>query len=272
MRPSFRPKLIVAALWLAFALQTPVVIAADITVTPPSGSGFVVKDNTGVTDRLRVQESGTVTIPGLPTGATSNTMTCFDNASGRLGPCAPGVGTGPTGATGATGPTGATGATGPTGATGATGATGPAGASASCAFADFYALMPADNSATVGVGADVQFPQDGPASGAGVITRLTASTFNLSAIGTYQIMFQVSVDEPGQLALTLNGTELSATVVGRATGTSQLVGIALVTTNSINSILTVRNPTGNSTALTITPIAGGTHAVSAHLVITQLRC
>ncbi|WP_236124877.1 hypothetical protein [Clostridioides sp. ES-S-0054-01] len=59
-------------------------------------------------------------------------------------------------------------------------------------------------------------------------------------------------------------------MVGRATGTSQIIGMALVTTSTINSTLTVRNPAGNSTALTITPLAGGTRPVSAHLVITQL--
>lgn len=35
-------------------------------------------------------------------------------------------------------------------------------------------------------------------------------------------------------------------------------------------ILTVRNPAGNTAALTITPLAGGTRSVSAHLVITQI--
>ena len=84
-------------------------------------------------------------------------------------------------------------------------------------------------------------------------------------------MFQVSVNEPGQLILTLNGVDQAHTVVGRATGTSQIVGMALVTTTGINSTLTVRNPAGNSTALTITPSAGGTHAVSANLVITQIQ-
>ena len=58
--------------------------------------------------------------------------------------------------------------------------------------------------------------------------------------------------------------------VGRATGTSQIVGMAIVTTTTINSILTVRNPAGNAAALTITPLAGGTRPVSAHLVITQI--
>jgi len=130
--------------------------------------------------------------------------------------------------------------------------------------------MPGDNAATVAPGTDVLFSQDGPTS-ATAITRLTASTFNLAAIGTYQIMFQVSVTEPGQLILTLNGADLAYTVVGRATGTSELAGMSLVTTNVINSMLTVRNPAGNSTALTITPLAGGTRPVSAHLVITQIQ-
>ena len=44
----------------------------------------------------------------------------------------------------------------------------------------------------------------------------------------------------------------------------------LVETTTVNSVLIVRNPTGNPTALTITPLAGGTSGVSTHLVITQL--
>lgn len=71
--------------------------------------------------------------------------------------------------------------------------------------------------------------------------------------------------------MTLNGADLAYTVVGRATGTSQIVGMAIVTTTSVNSILTVRNPAGNAAALTITPLAGGTRPVSAHLVITQIQ-
>ena len=129
--------------------------------------------------------------------------------------------------------------------------------------------MPPDNAATVAVSTDVSFPQDGPTSGSS-IARTGPSTFNLAVIGTYQVLFQVSVSEAAQLILTLNGSDLAYTVVGRATGTSQIVGLALVTTTFVNSILTVRNPAGNSTALTITPLAGGTRPVSAHLVITKI--
>ncbi len=138
------------------------------------------------------------------------------------------------------------------------------------AFADFYALMPPDNAANVAVGSAVQFPQDGPTSGT-AITRLDASTFNLAAIGTYQVMFQVSVSQAGQLVLVLNGIELPYTVVGRATGTSQIVGMALITTSAVNDTLSVRNPAAGIVALTVTPLAGGTDAVSAHLVITLLH-
>ncbi len=132
--------------------------------------------------------------------------------------------------------------------------------------------MPGDNAATVAPGTDVDFPQNGPTSGGGIIRfGVSPDTFQLSQIGTYQVLFQVSVTEAGQLILTLNGADLAYTVVGRATGTSQIVGMALVQTTVINSLLTVRNPTGNSTALTITPLAGGARPVSAHLVITRLR-
>lgn len=130
--------------------------------------------------------------------------------------------------------------------------------------------MPPDNAVTVAPGTDVSFPQDGPNSGSD-ISRTGPSSFSLGLIGTYQILFQVGVSEAGQLILTLNGADLEYTVVGRATGTSQIIGMAIVTTTSVDSILTVRNPAGNAAALTITPLAGGTRPVSAHLVITQIQ-
>ncbi len=155
----------------------------------------------------------------------------------------------------------------PPGPQGPVGPQGPAGGVLN--YADFYALMPPDNAATVAPGTDVSFPQDGPNSGAD-ISRTGPDSFNLAQIGTYQILFEVSVDEAGQLILTLNGADLEYTVVGRATGAAQIVGMAIVTTTVINSVLTVRNPAGNAAALTITPLAGGTRPVSAHLVITQI--
>jgi len=48
--------------------------------------------------------------------------------------------------------------------------------------------MPPDNAATVAPGTDVSFPQDGPNSGSG-IARIDDASFNLTLIGTYQILF-----------------------------------------------------------------------------------
>lgn len=137
-------------------------------------------------------------------------------------------------------------------------------------FADFNALMPPDNTATVAPGTDVSFPQNGPISSTD-LTRLDDSSFNLGNIGTYQIFFNVPVDEAGQLILTLNGEDLDYTVAGRATGASQIIGMAIVETTAVDSVLTVRNPAGNAAALTITPLADGTRPVSAHLVIIQIQ-
>ncbi len=52
----------------------------------------------------------------------------------------------------------------------------------------------------------------GPNSGSG-IERTGPDTFNLSDIGTYQIFFQVSVDEAGQLILTLRPVSAHLVIV-----------------------------------------------------------
>jgi hypothetical protein len=132
--------------------------------------------------------------------------------------------------------------------------------------------MPPNNTATVGAGIPVEFPQDGPTSG--VIARRSSSEFVLPAVGTYRVAFSVSVDEPGQLVIGLDSgsgmVELPYTLYGRATGTSLISGEGLVTTTAMNSALELRNPTGNTPALTITPKAGGAHAAVASIVIQQL--
>jgi len=137
--------------------------------------------------------------------------------------------------------------------------------------ADFFALMPGDNPATVALGGYVDFPQDGVFVGTD-ITRdgNSPESFKLGPIGVYQVLFQVSVTEAGQLQLELNGSPIPNSVVGRATGTSQIVGISLIRTTTVNNILRIQNPSGNSTALTITRTAGGASSVSAHVVITLL--
>jgi hypothetical protein len=142
-------------------------------------------------------------------------------------------------------------------------------AAAASPFADFFALMPGDNAATIAINAAVLFPQNGPTSGA-TIARTSSSTFQLANVGTYEILFQVSVTEAGQLGLRLNGSVIANSVVGRAAGTTQITEMCLVTTVVPNSILEVIN-SSSAAALTITPSAGGTMSVSAHLVIKRLQ-
>jgi hypothetical protein len=129
--------------------------------------------------------------------------------------------------------------------------------------------MPGDNAATIAPGQSIQFPQNGPTFGPDII-RLSASTFRLSTLGIYQVMFQVSITESGQLCVVINAGEEAETIVGRATGTSQLVGFCLFRTTVPNSTLSICNPVGEAVALTLTPTAGGTNPVSAHLIITRL--
>lgn len=134
-------------------------------------------------------------------------------------------------------------------------------------YSNFYALMPGDNSSTIAVNTPIFFPQNGPSNGAA--TSLGAGLFNLPNAGDYEIAWQASVTEAGQLQLAIGGVGLAATVVGRAALTSQIVGNTMITV-AANSHLSVINAAGNSTALTLTPNAGGTNPVSATLSIKYL--
>jgi hypothetical protein len=164
------------------------------------------------------------------------------------------------------------GSTGEAGLEGPRGLIGPEGPAAQPSFAEFYALMPPDNAATVGAGIPVEFPQTGPTVGG--IVRRNATEFVLPSAGVYRVSFSVSVAEAGQLVIALDSgsgmIELPYTVIGRATGTTPISGEALVKTVASNSAIELRNPTGNTPALTITPVAGGTHAASAFFVIQRL--
>ena len=134
-------------------------------------------------------ETGAAGIPG-PAGP-----------QGEKGVAGPAGLKGETGLAGSAGPKGETGAEGPSGSVGLPGATGvagpagPEGSSGSQAYAEFYALMPPDNAATVAAGAPVFFPQNGPTAGG--IVRLDSGEFVLPRAGTYGVDFSVSVTGAG---------------------------------------------------------------------------
>ena len=179
-------------------------------------------------------------------------------ATGAIGP------TGPQGATGAVGPTGPQGVAGPTGATGAVGPTGPAGGISE--YASFYALAPNDNPTAIAQNTAVEFPNT-TASTTG-ITRLTNSTFNLADTGTYLIMFKVNTNTAGQLGIAVNGAVQANATFGNAADDGIIEGKTIITTTAANTVLSIVNPI--TTAVTVTPSAGGTEATVSDLTIIKL--
>lgn len=179
---------------------------------------------------------------------------------------------GSVGIAGAAGPAGSPGIAGAAGIQGIPGVSGIPGAPGILDFSDFYTLLPGDGGggSSIAPNTAIFFPQDGPSTG--TIVRLNQTTFLLPVIGTYLVLFEGSVDEPGQFMLRLNAAPVASTVAGRNTGTTQIVGISLVTTSSPNTTLEVINPPLNTTALTLTPANGSlTHAYSTHLVIIRIQ-
>ena len=183
---------------------------------------------------------------------------------GAIGPTGPQGVPGAAGATGAVGPTGPQGATGATGATGAVGPTGPAGGISE--YASFYALAPNDNPTAIAQNTAVEFPNT-TASTTG-ITRLTNSTFNLADTGTYLIMFKVNTNTAGQLGIAVNGAVQPNATFGNAADDGIIEGKTIITTTAANTVLSIVNPI--TTAVTVTPSAGGTEATVSDLTIIKL--
>ena len=110
------------------------------------------------------------------------------------------------------------------------------------------------------------FSEDGPNNAAG-ITRTATDTFQLTNPGIYLVQFDVYATDPCPLILTLNQEEIPYTLATSLTG--QISGMSLVTVDSENAVLTVRNPTDNTTQLTIEAQTGSAGPVS-HLIIVRL--
>jgi hypothetical protein len=164
------------------------------------------------------------------------------------------------------GPTGPAGAGGPAGPTGPTG---PAAGGLVADFANFYVLTPP--TIVIASGAVIPFSVDGPA-GAGAITRVGATnTFMLNTTGIYEVTWQSDFVEAGQTSLALGAglVPILRTVVGRATGTTQMFGSVLYagTAGDILSVINVAD-----TSLTIPPPDGSsTHGISATLTFKLLE-
>jgi hypothetical protein len=169
---------------------------------------------------------------------------------------------------------GINGAAGLAGVAGTAGIAGTAGTSAVLDFAEFF-LLDTDPlyAALVGPGlaaaSAVPFPTNGSSSA--VITRTGPSSFNLPAIGTYLVQFEALASNAGQLQLRLNGAYVADSVVGRATGQTQLVGVSLVTTSVVNSVLEVVNPPANGVLTFAAPGSSGAQTFTSRLSIMRIQ-
>ena len=130
----------------------------------------------------------------------------------------------------------------------------------------FYFLSPSDVPFPIVPGAAIPFPRTGPVSG---IARSSPSTFVLAAVGVYEVSWQVSVNESGQIAASVNGVEVDNTAVGRNALASQIVGDVLIETTVVNSSLRLVN--WGYDLLTMTPCAGGYCSNTGSLVIKRIR-
>ncbi len=144
-------------------------------------------------------------------------------------------------------------------------------------FAEFRHDNSTDN-APIAIGAPFRFGSPaGPASAGTSITQLSSSQFQLGAIGTYRITWQASVTEAGQMSLAVSdsatpGTpvELANSIIGRATGTSQIVGNTFLTTAFVNARVELWNASGSAAALTPTPTAGGAANAWTNITFEQM--
>ncbi len=92
-----RPAISIAVAF-AFGVIAQTANATDVVIQPSAGSGFVVKDAGGANERLRVQETGAISLPAVPAAPAQSQGLCM-SAGGQLGPCS-GSGASYTAATG----------------------------------------------------------------------------------------------------------------------------------------------------------------------------
>jgi len=89
---------------------------------------------------------------------------------------------------------------------------------------------------------------------------------------TYQVLFQINVNEKAQFGLAFNGTVIPSTIVGRDAGTDQVVGWANILVAAIPpQSLSVVNVTNTPVNIPGNQNTGGPNNLAASLIITQLN-
>jgi hypothetical protein len=131
-----------------------------------------------------------------------------------------------------------------------------------------------DNPDAILPGESIHFPS--PITNAyGSIQRVVGSTsqFVLPPGGVYEITFQVTVNNTGQLVIVLNGSELLYTVVGKP-GSGNIIGMSIISTPLTgDSIISIQNPlSAPSGGIKVDEATGAlSEPLSCHLIIKQLK-
>ena len=136
-------------------------------------------------------------------------------------------------------------------------------------FAVFYGLVPPNNENEIQPGDSVEFPIDYITNTN--IIRVNNKAFKLVQTGIYEIKFILSITHPAQLVVSMDSgsgfIQQSHTVVGRNSGSSQLIGDVFIKVTKTNSIICISSPLENNNPIRITPTAGGTLAETCYLII-----
>jgi hypothetical protein len=108
----------------------------------------------------------------------------------------------------------------------------------------------------------------------GTIQRVAGSTtqFSLPPGSVFEITFQVTVQNTGELVIVLNGNELLMTIVGKS-GNGTIIGMSIISTPfGASSTLSINNPSNATPGGLIIDSATGslTQPLSCHLIIKQL--
>jgi len=125
--------------------------------------------------------------------------------------------------------------------------------------------------AAIAPGAAVPFATPGVVFGS--VGQVSTTTFRVGTAGVYEIVWQGTVTGAGQLELVADQgagyAVIAGSIAGRSAVTSQIIG-SVTATLAANSQIQIRNPSGDSLSLTLTPSAGGTSVVAASLTIKQI--
>ena len=144
---------------------------------------------------------------------------------------------------------------------------------------------------SVAAGSALNFPRASAPTVGGIVinnpglTQANNTEFILPSIGTYRVTWHVTVNEPAQWSLWINtaptpgGFGLFTEVrvasgapanVGQSVSSSQLVGDVVFRNTVANSAIQIRNYAAQS-AVSVTPLPGGTQAQAVSLIIQRLQ-